>query len=89
MELVKIDDIWQVTSDGKVIAYGNGGTVKGDERTTIYVVHEIATVATPKRESHVEFLVNNKRVAGGPARCERAGSRLLISGAGWRVEAGK
>lgn len=90
MDVVRGDDIWQLTADGKVIAYGNGGSVKGDERMTIYAVNEIATVAAPKkREGVFELTVNNKRVCGGTARCERAGSRLLVNGDTWRVEAGK
>lgn len=90
MERVKADDIWQLTGNGQILAYGNGGTVREAERSTVYVVHEIATVAAAKkREGVFELAVNNKRVCGGPARCERAGSRLLVVGEGWRVEAGK
>jgi hypothetical protein len=80
---------WQIFADGKLVARGLSlsAAVKRDVAT--YALAGIATVATPKREAHYELHDDGVRICGGPARCERWGSELLINGAGWRLEAGR
>lgn len=80
---------WQLVSDGREVAFGQSVATETKRDAVVHTLGGVVLGVAPRRESHIELLVDGERLAGGPSRCERWGSEFVFLGAGWRLEAGK
>lgn len=71
---------WTLEADGHLVASGNAIEQHAEPgKPPRFVVGDLATHVTPRRECTVRLTVDGSVVASGKARVERWGSAMLVN----------